>query len=149
MHHKIVKKIQGQTVERKLNLDTSSVVDEKERKVSFILISKNNDGERFDWWKEEVYIERLDVNGATYERLKTFFKDHVATVDSAIGRVENIRVESGELKADVIFGTDAESEKINSGLRIGDNSLFNRLISLMEQNLHLLSLYQSPVVEEL
>ena len=109
--HKIVKKIQGQTVERKLSLD-SSLIDIENRKVPFILISQNNDGERFDWWKEEIYIERLDVNGATYERLKTFFKDHIATVDSAIGRVVNIRVEGGELKADVIFGTDAESEKI-------------------------------------
>ena len=76
------------------------------------MISKDNEGERYDWWADEIYIERLDVNGANYERLKTFFKDHIRSVDSAIGKVENIRIEDGELKADVVFGTDEESEKV-------------------------------------
>ncbi|MGB7402695.1 MAG: Mu-like prophage major head subunit gpT family protein [Arcobacter sp.] len=109
--HKVVAAVQGQSFERKLNFN-KPLVDIENRKVSFILISSNNDGERYDWWKEEIYTERLDVNGANYERLKTFFKDHNDSVDSAIGRVENIRVEDGQLKADVIFGTDEDSEKI-------------------------------------
>ena len=109
--HKIVARVQGQTVERKLMIESSSI-NESERKIPFILVSKDNQGERFDWWKDEVYIEKLDVNGANYERLKTFFKDHIRSVDNAIGRVENIRIEDGELKADVIFGTDEESDKI-------------------------------------
>ena len=46
------------------------------------------------------------------ERLKTFFKDHNRSVDSAIGRVENIRLEDGKLKADVVFGTDEDAEKV-------------------------------------
>ncbi|HKM18781.1 MAG TPA: Mu-like prophage major head subunit gpT family protein [Aliarcobacter sp.] len=109
--HKIVKKLTGLNVERKLTVD-KKIINEETRTVPFILISRNNEGERYDWWKDEIYIEKLDVNGANYERLNTFFKDHIRSVDSAIGRVENIRVENGELKADVIFGTDEESEKI-------------------------------------
>ena len=109
--HKIVSRVQGQTVERKLSIESSSI-NESERKIPFILVSKDNQGERFDWWKDEIYIEKLDVNGANYERLKTFFKDHIRYVDNAIGKVENIRIEDGELKADVVFGTDEESDKI-------------------------------------
>ena len=109
--HKVIARVQGQSFERKLNFEASAI-DVEKRKVSFILISSNNDGERYDWWKDEIYIERLDVNGANYERLKTFFKDHNDSVDSAVGRVENVRVENGELKGDVIFGTDDDSEKI-------------------------------------
>lgn len=109
--HKIVKKLTGLNVERKLTVD-KKIINEETRTVPFILISRNNEGERYDWWKDEIYIEKLDVNGANYERLNTFFKDHIRSVDSAIGRVENIRVENGELKADVVFGTDEESEKI-------------------------------------
>lgn len=109
--HKIVSRVQGQTVERKLSIESSSI-NESERKIPFILVSKDNQGERFDWWKDEIYIEKLDVNGANHERLKTFFKDHIRSVDNAIGKVENIRIEDGELKADVVFGTDEESDKI-------------------------------------
>ena len=74
--HKIVSRVQGQTVERKLSIESSSI-NESERKIPFILVSKDNQGERFDWWKDEIYIEKLDVNGANHERLKTFFKDHI------------------------------------------------------------------------
>lgn len=109
--HKVIARVQGQSFERKLNLEASAI-DVEKRKVSFILISSDNDGERYDWWKDEIYVERLDVNGANYERLKTFFKDHNVSVDSAVGRVVNVRVENGELKGDVIFGTDDDSDKI-------------------------------------
>lgn len=109
--HKIVKRLAGLEVQRKLTVD-KKLINEETRTVPFIIISRNNEGERYDWWKDEIYIERLDVNGATHERLNTFFKDHIRSVDTAIGRVENIRVEDGELKADVVFGTDEESDKI-------------------------------------
>lgn len=108
----VVKKIQSRNQERKLSLDTTSAINEEERKIPFIIVSKNNEGERRDWWTDEVFIEKLDVNGASYERLKTFFKDHRRSVDDAVGKVENIRLEDGELKCDVIFGTDEDSEKI-------------------------------------
>lgn len=103
--------LQGKDVTRKLTANTS-LIDSEKRSVPFIIISKDNEGERYDWWKDEIYLERLDVNGANYERLKTFFKDHIRSVDNAIGKVENIRLEDGELKCDVIFGSDEDSEKI-------------------------------------
>jgi len=109
--HKVIKKIQGHSFDRKASIETS-LIDEVNRTVPFILISANNEGERYDWWKDEIYLERLDVNGANYERLKTFFKDHIRSVDSALGRVENVRVEDSQLKADVVFGTDENSETI-------------------------------------
>ena len=87
-------------------------IDEENRRISFTLISKENAGERYDWWNDEIYIEELDVNGANTETLRTFFKDHRPSVDNAIGRVENKRVEDGELKADVVFGRDDESQKV-------------------------------------
>lgn len=107
----LLKAIQGKSVDRKASLQTG-LIDEKTRTVSFILISKDNEGERYDWWKDEIYLERLDVNGAKHDELKTFFKDHIRSVDSAIGRVENVRIEDAQLKGDVVFGTDEASETI-------------------------------------
>ena len=105
------RKLSGFDTQRNFVVDSSSI-NEENRTISFILVSEENEGERYDWWTDEVFIEKLDVNGARYERLKTFFKDHNRSVDSAIGRVENIRVEDGKLKADVVFGTDEADEKI-------------------------------------
>lgn len=107
----IERKLQGFDTTRKLPVE-SNLINVETRTVPFILISKENEGERVDWWTDEVFIEKLDVNGAKYERLNTFFKDHIRSVDSAIGKVENIRIESGQLKADVVFGTDDDAEKV-------------------------------------
>lgn len=87
-------------------------IDVEKRKIPFTLISENNAGERFDWWEGEVYIEELDVNGANFQGLRTFFTDHNLSVDNAIGRVENKRIEGSALKADVFFGTDSRSSEI-------------------------------------
>jgi len=87
-------------------------IDEKARKVPFVMISVDNAGERFDWWSGETYIEELDVTGANLERLKTFFKDHDIRVDNAIGRVQDPKVKKDELICDVVFGTDDDSENI-------------------------------------
>lgn len=107
----IERKLQGFDTTRKLPVE-SNLINVETRTVPFILISKENEGERVDWWTDEVFIEKLDVNGAKYERLNTFFKDHIRSVDSAIGKVENIRIEGGQLKADVVFGTDDDAEKV-------------------------------------
>lgn len=109
--HKLVKKIQGKEYGRSAHVQTS-LINEETRTVPFILISSDNEGERYDWWKDEIYLERLDSTGANYERLKTFFKDHNRSVDAAVGRVENVRLDGGELKGDVVFGTDPESDAI-------------------------------------
>ena len=74
---------------------TPAEINMESRSVPFILISENNAGERYDWWNDEVYIEELDVNGANYKSLRTFFTDHNPSVDNAIGRV-NCRIGSLE-----------------------------------------------------
>ena len=104
------RELENKTIERKLAVKPSSI-DEGTRSIKFVLISKDNAGKRFDW-ERGVYIEELDVNGANYERLRTFFKDHDRSVDSAIGGWNDVGVESGELVGRVVFGTDEESEKV-------------------------------------
>lgn len=89
-----------------------SLVNEESRMIPFIVVSDDNAGLRYDWWNDEVYEERLDVNGATLDNLNTFFKDHHLIIDNAIGRVENKRVEAGQIKVDVVFGTDENSDTV-------------------------------------
>ena len=91
---------------------TPSAIDQEKRSVPFILISEDNAGERYDWWTDEVYVEELDVGGANYDSLRTFFTDHNPSVDNAIGRVENARVDGSALKADVIFGSSVRGEEV-------------------------------------
>lgn len=79
---------------------------------TFILISKDNATQRYDWWEDEIYIEELDVKGASYDELHTFFKDHRPSVDNAIGRIANKRVLDEELLADVVFSSDEASQTI-------------------------------------
>lgn len=99
------------TVHNRAYADISLIEDEK-RLIPFVIVSSDNAGLRYDWHEDEIYEERLDVNGATFDRLKTFFKDHELRVDNAIGRIENTRVDNGQIKCDVIFGTDEDSDKI-------------------------------------
>ncbi|MCD6433706.1 MAG: peptidase [Sulfurimonas sp.] len=89
-----------------------TVIDVQNRTIPFILVSEDNAGERYDWWNDEVYIEELDPDGARLDELQTFFKDHNQTVDTAIGRIENCRVDGDQIKADVIFGTDEDASKV-------------------------------------
>ena len=79
------------------------------RTLGFVIVSNDNAGLRSDRWSGETYIERLDIKGAKTDRLNTFFKDHDRSVDSACGRVHDIRTERGELKANVTIGSDADS----------------------------------------
>lgn len=90
----------------------TDLIDSSTRTIPFILVSNDNGGLRYDWWEDEIYEEKLVVTGATFDRLKTFFKDHELSVDTAIGRVVNVRVEQDQIKADVIFGSDEDSDKI-------------------------------------
>ena len=99
------------TVHNRAYADISLIEDEK-RLIPFVIVSNDNAGLRYDWYEDEIYEERLDVNGATFDRLKTFFKDHELRVDNAIGKIENTRVDNGQIKCDVIFGTDEDSDKI-------------------------------------
>ena len=92
-------------------------VSEKEgdtNTLSFVFVSDDNAGKRYDWGTGEYYSEELDVSGASVGRLNTFFKDHTRSVDSAVGKVSNTRVEDGQLVGDITFGTDVDSQKIRS-----------------------------------
>ena len=86
-----------------------STNEENDRKLTFTIISPDNDGMRYDWYSGESYVERLDPLGAKTDRLNTFFKDHNRGVDDAIGKVESVRMDGDSLKADVVFGSDADS----------------------------------------
>lgn len=94
-----------ETQERSLETENNS-------DTTFILISEHNETERYDWWSGETFIEELDVKGADYSELKTFFKDHNPSVDTAIGKVEDLRVENNQLLSGVTFGSDSDSQII-------------------------------------
>ena len=82
--------------------------------LSFVFISDDNGGKRFDWGTGEYYTEVLVVEGANVDRLNTFFKDHFRSVDSAVGKVSNVKVDAGQLVGDVTFGTDEDSQRVLS-----------------------------------
>jgi len=106
------------TVHNRAFVDTN-LINTESRTIPFVLVSKDNAGLRYDFWEDEIYEERLDPTGAKFDRLSTFFKDHRMSVDTAIGRIENVRVDNGEIKADVVFGTDQESDVVFNKYREG------------------------------
>ena len=95
-------------------IERSDAEVEDINEATFILISNNNETERFDWWEGETYIEELDIKGADFSTLKTFFKDHNPSVDNAIGKVENLRVDGKQLLCEVVFGSDPKSQEIKA-----------------------------------
>jgi hypothetical protein len=106
------------TVHNRAKADIT-LIDEDKRMIPFIIVSDDNAGLRYDWWSDEIFEERLEPSGATFGELNTFFKDHRMSVDNAIGRIENTRLDGGQIKTDVVFGTDAESEVIYNKFREG------------------------------
>jgi len=86
--------------------------DKTDSRLSFVFVSEDNGGTRMDWWSGDTYEERLDVNGGSTKSLNTFFKDHNRSVDSAVGRIENARVDGGTIKGDVVFGSGADEQSI-------------------------------------
>lgn len=96
-----------------LRTDTARLrnVNEENRTLSFTMVSNSNACLRFDWELGE-YIEELDVKGAKFSALKTLFKDHNLSVDNAIARIENVRIENDELVCDCVFGKDEKSLEI-------------------------------------
>ena len=67
--------------------------------------------------KAKFFIEELDVKGADYSTLKTFFTDHNPRVDTAIGRIDNTRVENEQLLSEVVFGSDEYSQLVSQKYR--------------------------------
>ena len=92
---------------------SSDVIDVENRTISFIIVSNQNAGERFDWWEGETFIEELDPSGADLSQLRTFFIDHNPSSINAIGRVQNVRLDTdSQIKCDVIFGTSDLANEI-------------------------------------
>jgi hypothetical protein len=91
----------------------------KDNTIEVVLVSNNNGGRRFDWESGDYYIEELDPKGADTSRGLSFFKDHIASVDNAVGRVDNIRVENDELISDIHFGSDEDSQRVLQKYRDG------------------------------
>ena len=82
---------------------------------TFILISNDNATTRYDFFKDEEYLEELDNSKADFSSLKTFFTDHEQSVDTAIGKVQNIRFDSSsQLLADVKFSSIPKSQEIKT-----------------------------------
>ena len=79
---------------------------------TFTIVSDDNGGMRYDWYSGESYVEELSIKGASFEALKTFFKDHNRSVDSAVGRIENVRVDGGTIVSDVVFGTGEDEQNV-------------------------------------
>lgn len=104
--------LQSMTRERSNPIVVRASEDLPDNTLSFVFISDNNAGQRYDWGSGEYYDEVLDVNGANAERLNTFFKDHLRNVDSAIGKISNVRVDGGQVIGDVTFGSDDGSQTI-------------------------------------
>ncbi len=94
-------------------------VSDTDETMSFTLVSADNGGMRYDWMSGESYEEFLSVSGANTERLSTLFKDHDRSVDSAVGRISNVRVDDNELIGDVVFGSDSASQAIYEKYRSG------------------------------
>ncbi|MCH3696254.1 HK97 family phage prohead protease [Campylobacter lari] len=93
--------------------DTAKIrnIDNDNNILSFVMISNSNACKRWDWDMGE-YLEELDISGARYNELRTLFTDHNPSVDNAIAKIENIRVENNELVCDCIFAKDERSQNI-------------------------------------
>lgn len=111
MKKRLIDELRARSFEKRIRADTK-LIDLEKRSIPFVIVSKDNAGERFDWWEGRTYIEELDPKGGDLTQLRTFFKDHKPSVDTAIGRVENVRLEDSEIKCDVVFGSDEDSTKI-------------------------------------
>ena len=112
--------LKGITHTRTMSLTREMVkAKDDDNTMSFVFISNDNAGERYNWGEDSYYSEVLDVTGANARKLNTFFKDHHRSVDSAVGKVTNARVNGGEFVGDITFGSDAESQVIAQKYREG------------------------------
>ncbi len=86
--------------------------DTKPNTHTFTIVSDDNGGMRYDWYSGESYLEELSIEGASFGSLRTFFKDHNRSVDSAIGRIEETRVDGGTIVSDVFFGSGIDEQNV-------------------------------------
>jgi len=102
--------LKGTTQNRTVSLTNPKIVTDNS--LEFTFISNDNAGTRYDWTTDKYYTEVLDVNGADVKNLRTFFKNHHHDVDSAVGKIDNVRVENDGLVGSVTFGSDADSQAL-------------------------------------
>ena len=100
---------------RVATLRSNPNLDNKE--MSFTFVSTENAGKRYDWDKGAYYEEVLAPEGASFSRLSTFFKDHLRDTTNAIGKIVNTRVEDGEIRGEVIFGSGLVAKEIEDKYR--------------------------------
>jgi len=86
--------------------------EDKPNTHTFTIVSEDNGGMRYDWYSGESYVEELSIEGASFESLRTFFKNHNRDIDSAIGRIEETRVDGGTIVSDVWFGSGVDEQNI-------------------------------------
>lgn len=102
----------GQVHYRKASSGSVATPSKKDNAHTFTLVSDDNGGMRYDWWSGDSYEEVLSIEGGRFDALNTFFKDHDRSVDSAVGRIEDVRVDGGTIKGDVVFGSGDDEQSI-------------------------------------
>lgn len=111
-NQRLIDSLRTRKLERNAQV-SSDVIDVPTRTISFIIVSNQNAGDRYDWWEGETFVEELDPSGADLTQLRTFFIDHTPSSINAIGRVTNVRLDTdGQIKCDVIFGTSELANEI-------------------------------------
>ena len=101
------KRLVAEPIERRATIDRKNINSE-ERRVS-ILISTETPISRTDWWSGEVYEEVLlhgegnvDLSRAANAKLR-YMHGSGKYGELPIGRLENVRLENRQLRADAIF----------------------------------------------
>jgi len=102
----------GQLHYRNTNVYSQNTSSPKDNTHTFTFVSDDNGGMRRDWFSGDSYEEVLSIKGGSFENLRTFFKDHDRSTDSAVGRIENVAVDGSTIKGDVVFGTGTDEQNI-------------------------------------
>ncbi len=79
-------------------------IDEDNLTVSFVALSKDNTHERYDMWGDKYFLS-VDTSNVRFEA-NTFYKDHDVSFDNAIGTIEQIKQENGDIKVKVKFNKE-------------------------------------------
>lgn len=82
--------------------------DDENLTISFIALSKNNIHKRslFD----EEYFLSVDTKGVKFNAT-TFYKDHDVSFENAIGKIQNVKFENGDIKVIVKFNAEIDVSK--------------------------------------
>ncbi|MGP1579409.1 MAG: phage major capsid protein [Wolinella sp.] len=90
-------------------LDTKSPIDEENKTISFIALSKDNLHKRLSLWGDEYYLS-VDTSAVKFEA-KTLYLDHEISFENAIGKIEEAKFEGGDFKVRVKFDDEVEASR--------------------------------------